>query len=70
MVSESIILIVADSITHDFVFSLENNVGDHLFLRNMFKSSIRDPLRMKKLVVVDSEGCMVGPSGSPSICSM
>ncbi len=38
-----------------FVISLENNVGDHLFLGNMFKSFIRDPLRMKNMVAVDPE---------------
>ncbi len=36
-------------------------VGDHLFLGNMSKSFIRDPLRMKNMVTVDPE---VGPFGS------
>ncbi len=36
-------------------FSLDDNVGYHLFLRNMFKSFFRDPLRMKNMVAVDPE---------------
>ncbi len=43
------------TLTFGFVISLKNNVGDHLFLGNMFKFFIRDLLRMKNMVAVDPE---------------